>query len=72
MKKRAKRPRGGASILCPRCASPSHVTETRRMGRSTVGRLRRCLGRVPHVFFTEELVKQMPENLETDFRRPQP
>jgi hypothetical protein len=48
-----KRVRGGASVPCPACGAPSRVRETRREGL-LVRRLRRCLSRNRHEFFTLE------------------
>lgn len=54
LKKNMKgRPRGGASVPCPTCASDSHVELTRRDG-DTVMRTRKCLGRGKHLFRTAE------------------
>jgi hypothetical protein len=37
-----KKRRGGASILCPQCARPSRVLQTRRSDDGTVRRERIC------------------------------
>lgn len=36
------RPRGGASMTCPRCSKPSHVVITRRQKDGIVVRVREC------------------------------
>ena len=45
------RPRGGASVPCPRCGKPSRVSDTRRAGH-LVHRQRVCSG--GHRFDTSE------------------
>jgi transcriptional regulator NrdR family protein len=42
MSKVIKRPRGGASIPCPRCNTPTRVLQTRRNPDTTVRRERNC------------------------------
>lgn len=49
-----KKPRGGASYLCPQCGKPSHVVITRREEDGAVRRVRQCLGRGEHKFQTIE------------------
>lgn len=41
-RKKTRRARGGASILCPKCETPTRVLKTRRDG-PTVARRRECL-----------------------------
>lgn len=52
MKKRRKKPRGGATYLCPRCRKPSAVYKTRRDDDGVVHRHRFCECGVE--FHTEE------------------
>jgi predicted RNA-binding Zn-ribbon protein involved in translation (DUF1610 family) len=40
-RKPPRRPRGGATYLCPKCGSPTRVERTRRVGRVIV-RTRSC------------------------------
>jgi DNA-directed RNA polymerase subunit M/transcription elongation factor TFIIS len=47
------RPRGGASYLCSRCGSPSHVIITRRTEDNSVSRNRECL-KCSNLFTTVE------------------
>lgn len=47
-----KKPRGGASVPCPKCKAPTRVLETRRTG-SLVTRNRACK-KCSHEFVTEE------------------
>lgn len=57
MKKPIKtRPRGGASVPCPKCGASSKVLETRRQDAST-SRWRVCSNKKPHKFETEEKAK---------------
>ena len=51
--KTSKRPRGGASIPCPRCKSPTRVLQTRRNTDKSVWRERNC-PTCKHVFDTRE------------------
>jgi hypothetical protein len=53
-KKKTTKQRGGASVLCPRCKSPSHVLTTRRVADHRVARWRQCLKHDDHRFETEE------------------
>lgn len=51
----SKRPRGGASVPCPRCGGPSRVVETRRLDpMRTVHRKRKCVDN-NHSFESEEV-----------------
>lgn len=52
MTKTIKRQRGGASLPCPCCSSPTNVLTTRRHGDDVVRR-RRC-DHCKHVFQTTE------------------
>ncbi len=47
------RPRGGATVPCPRCGANSSVIITRRDGTNVV-RQRVCKGRTEHLFNTTE------------------
>lgn len=47
------RPRGGASVMCPRCGANSEVIITRRDG-DQVSRRRECKGEARHLFDTQE------------------
>lgn len=47
------RPRGGASVPCPKCGKDSHVIITRRTD-GEVTRTRECHGRHAHSFRTIE------------------
>ncbi len=47
------RPRGGASVPCPRCGADSQVLLTRRDGNE-VSRRRQCKGPAHHLFDTDE------------------
>lgn len=42
-KQKATRPRGGASVPCPKCAGNTSVVVTNRDENSKVVRLRKCL-----------------------------
>jgi len=50
---KTKRPRGGASIPCPRCKGPTRVLQTRRNIDKSVWRERNC-PKCEHVFDTLE------------------
>lgn len=50
---KVKRTRGGASIPCPRCKSPTRVLQTRRQADKTVWRERNC-PKCELVFTTKE------------------
>jgi hypothetical protein len=54
IKKMKGRPRGGASVPCPRCGKDSQVIITRRDG-DEVNRRRVCKGRAEHLFDTVEM-----------------
>ena len=57
VKKAKKRPRGGASVPCPRCGGPSAVSETRRLDeKRSVHRKRRCRD-CSHTFESEEVAR---------------
>lgn len=60
-KKKKPRARGGASILCPKCNSPSHVIITKRLEHGLVRRERECLARHGHRFFTCETIEEERE-----------
>jgi len=47
------RPRGGASVPCPRCGKDSRVVITRRDGPDVLRR-RQCKGAHEHLFDTTE------------------
>jgi hypothetical protein len=49
------RPRGGASVPCPRCGKDSRVLLTRRDDREVLRR-RMCLGNAEHLFDTTEQI----------------
>lgn len=52
-----KRPRGGASVPCPKCGGPSRVVDTRRSDKiGSVQRKRLCIPK-GHSFESEETVK---------------
>lgn len=53
-KKKLKRVRGGASVPCPRCDSPTHVVITRRV-EGKVTRKRECT-HCGHKFSTVEKI----------------
>ncbi len=61
-KPKRKRKRGGSTVPCPKCGSPSRVLRTTRgerlrtsrRKRTFVVRERRCIGKSNHRFETEE------------------
>lgn len=53
-KRKKTRPRGGATVLCSECGSPSHVLTTRRDPSGAVVRHRQCVRYKRHRFFTSE------------------
>lgn len=55
-KRMSGRPRGGASLACPRCGVPSRVTLTRRDPESGLIRRWRYCPACRHEFTSEELV----------------